>query len=214
MTNHGDAATPLWLTEWAWGSGPPDQFGHNVGLTGQQTLLNNSFKLVLQQRTAWNIQRMYLVPVARSGTGVLLRAPVQHLRHRGAAEVQPDREARLQHLQGLHGRDDAARGEHHRGANRAATGDPTPTFAFASNEAGSTFACHFDANASRPAPRRSPRPRRSRTAPTPSSSRRSTPPETRALVRSRSFTVDTVPPAAPQITATTPASPANNNAPR
>ena len=59
IVNHGDSATPMWLTEWAWGSGPPDQFGHNVGLTGQQTMLNNSVKLVLQQRTAWNIQRMY-----------------------------------------------------------------------------------------------------------------------------------------------------------
>ena len=59
IVNHGDAATPMWLTEWAWGSGPADQFGHNVGLTGQQTMLNNSVKLVLQQRTAWNIQRMY-----------------------------------------------------------------------------------------------------------------------------------------------------------
>ena len=36
MTNHDDAATALWLTEWGWGSGPPDQFGHNVGLAGQQ----------------------------------------------------------------------------------------------------------------------------------------------------------------------------------
>ena len=37
MKNHGDAATPLWITEFAWGSGPPDQFCNNKGLTGQQT---------------------------------------------------------------------------------------------------------------------------------------------------------------------------------
>ena len=35
MTNHGDGATPLWLTELAWGSAPPDQFGINKGLAGQ-----------------------------------------------------------------------------------------------------------------------------------------------------------------------------------
>ena len=85
MTNHGDADTPLWLTELAWGSGPPDQFGHNMGLAGQQQLLFNSFKLILHRRSDWNIQRVYLVPVARSGAGFLLLAPVQHLRHRGAA---------------------------------------------------------------------------------------------------------------------------------
>jgi hypothetical protein len=59
MTNHGDAATALWLTELAWGSGPPDQFGHNVGLTGQKNLLNSAFNLVLSQRATWNIQRVY-----------------------------------------------------------------------------------------------------------------------------------------------------------
>ena len=57
--NHGDGATPIWLTEWGWGSGPPDQFGHNVGPSGQQTMLNKAVKLILAQRTAWNVQRMY-----------------------------------------------------------------------------------------------------------------------------------------------------------
>ena len=56
--------------------------------------------------------------------------------------------------------------------------------------------------------------RRSRTAPTPSSSRRSTPPETRARSgRGRSPSTPSPPPT-PQITATDPASPANNNSPK
>ena len=34
MTKHGDGSTPLWLTELAWGSAPPDKFGLNKGLRG------------------------------------------------------------------------------------------------------------------------------------------------------------------------------------
>ena len=34
MGNHLDQATPLWITEIAWGSAPPDSFGINKGLTG------------------------------------------------------------------------------------------------------------------------------------------------------------------------------------
>ncbi|HKC73803.1 MAG TPA: glycosyl hydrolase, partial [Chloroflexota bacterium] len=59
MTSHGDGATPLWLTELAWGSGPPDQFGHNVGPSGQEQMLNNAFRLILNNRSAWNIQRVF-----------------------------------------------------------------------------------------------------------------------------------------------------------
>ena len=59
MTNHGDGPTPLWVTEFAWGSGPPDQFGKNKGLTGQQQLLSSSFKLILSRRSEWNLQRLF-----------------------------------------------------------------------------------------------------------------------------------------------------------
>ena len=34
MKNRGDGATPLWITELAWGSAPPDSFGINKGLDG------------------------------------------------------------------------------------------------------------------------------------------------------------------------------------
>ena len=40
MKNRGDGATPLWLTEFAWGSGAPDQFCTNKGLAGQRDLLS------------------------------------------------------------------------------------------------------------------------------------------------------------------------------
>jgi hypothetical protein len=35
MNGHADAATPLWISEIAWGSAPPDQIGINKGPTGQ-----------------------------------------------------------------------------------------------------------------------------------------------------------------------------------
>ena len=59
MTNHGDGPTPLWLTELAWGSAPPDQFGINKGLAGQERLLRDSFKLILKTASAWNVQRLF-----------------------------------------------------------------------------------------------------------------------------------------------------------
>ncbi len=58
MTNRGDKSTPLWITEFAWGSGPPDG-GINKGRPGQATALTNSYKMLLNNRTAWNLQRVY-----------------------------------------------------------------------------------------------------------------------------------------------------------
>jgi hypothetical protein len=59
MKNRGDKATPLWITEFAWGSGPPDSIGINKGLQGQKTALTNSYKMLLNNRTAWNLKRVF-----------------------------------------------------------------------------------------------------------------------------------------------------------
>ncbi len=58
MGSHGDKSTPLWITEFAWGSGPPDSAGINKGLAGQKQALTNSSKMLLNNRTAWNLQRV------------------------------------------------------------------------------------------------------------------------------------------------------------
>ena len=148
MTNHDDADTPLWLTELAWGSGPPDQFGHNVGLARQQQLLFNSFKLLLLHRSDWNIQRVYWFlwrdPAPGSyysrlcsicGTAGLLSynrtsKPARATFKSFTAETTPP----PVHI-------DSGPGE------GSVTPNATPTFGFSSNEDGATFECHFTGQA-------------------------------------------------------------------
>jgi Glycosyl hydrolase catalytic core len=59
MAKNGDRRTPLWLTEMGWGSAPPDRFGLNKGIEGQERLLSGSFELVLRRRKAWNVGRVF-----------------------------------------------------------------------------------------------------------------------------------------------------------
>jgi hypothetical protein len=59
MANHGDKSTPLWITEFAWGSGPPDSVGINKGLTGQKQALTSSYNMLLANRTTWNLRRVF-----------------------------------------------------------------------------------------------------------------------------------------------------------
>jgi hypothetical protein len=55
---HGDAHTPLWITELGWGSGDPSLSHLNKGLDGQAQLLRRSFKLILHNRKRWSIGRL------------------------------------------------------------------------------------------------------------------------------------------------------------
>src|SRR6187200_2536882 len=59
MNAHGDGAKPLWITELAWGSAPPDSFGINKGLAGQAQMLTKAYKAILDHRAAWKIQRLF-----------------------------------------------------------------------------------------------------------------------------------------------------------
>jgi hypothetical protein len=59
MKENGDEEKPLWLTELGWGSDPPDRFGFNKGVDGQEQLLTQSFTLLLREQAAWNIGRVY-----------------------------------------------------------------------------------------------------------------------------------------------------------
>ncbi len=144
MTSHGDGTTPLWLTELAWGSGPPDEFGYNKGAAGQQQLLLDSFRLILQNRDHWNVQRLfwflwhdpppgsnYAKLCSICGTAGLVRnnrtpKPAYNAFTGFTAETTPP-VARI--VSGpTHG---------------SLINDPTPAFQLASSEPGSTFECRF-----------------------------------------------------------------------
>ena len=109
MTNHNDADTPLWLTELAWGSGPPDQFGHNVGLARQQQLLFNSFKLLLLRRSDWNSQRVYWFLWRDPAPGSYYSRLCSICGTAGLLRYNRTPKPAFRHVQRLHGRDDAAR---------------------------------------------------------------------------------------------------------
>ncbi|HXF00465.1 MAG TPA: glycosyl hydrolase [Solirubrobacterales bacterium] len=147
MKNHGDGATPLWLTEFAWGSGKPDSFCKNKGETGQRDLLISSYRMFLQNRKAWNIQRVYwflwrdpdptstyVTYCSFCGTAGILRhdrspKPAYYAFRSFTAETTPP-------VASITGGPTGG----------SFTTDPTPTFSFASSEAGSTFVCRYDSN--------------------------------------------------------------------
>ena len=214
MKRHGDGATPLWLTEFGWGSAPPDRFGINQGPAGQAKLLRGSFELALRNRATWNVQRLYWF---------LWRdpAPDSRFAHRcsfcgSAGLLRHDRTAKAAFNGYIHFSADKTppqviirSGPRQRGYTR----DPTPIFSFFSSEPGSTFRCRLGGNPF--APCTSPR----TLAPLSDGGHRFAIKATDATgngsrIASRTFTVDTHAPRAPRITDTDPNSPANNNHPR
>jgi len=146
MTDHDDEETPLWVTELGWGSNPPDQFGINKGLEGQERLLRRSFEMVLGNRSGWNVQRLFWFfwrdpSTHRPGTCSFCSSAglLRHDRTRKSAfwafrartaETTPP------------------------GANITAgpspgsfTNDSTPSFSFASGDASAIFECRVDPGA-------------------------------------------------------------------
>jgi len=193
MKNRGDGAAPLWLTEFAWGSGPPDQYCKNKGETGQRDLLISSYKMFLQYRRTWNLQRVYWFlwrdPTSDfanycsfCGTAGLVRhdrtpKPAYYAFKGFTSETTPPVASITgSPLQG------------------GFTKDPTPTFFFASNETGSTFVCRYDsapfAACSSPHTRTMPLTNGDHTL----SVRAIDAPGNESAIVTRSFTVDTVAP--------------------
>ena len=211
MVNRNDRATPLWLTELAWGSGEPDQFGLNKGLAGQNQLLRDGYRLILSRRSDWNIQRLfwflwhdpppgsyYATLCSICGTAGLVDhtrtpKPAYFTFRDFTAETTPP-VARII------------------GGPGALTKNATPTFYFNSNEPGSTFVCRVDGGLNKTCSSPYTLPRVSDGPHTFYVKAVDAPGNESAFV-SRSFTVDSQAPAAPRINDTDPNSPANDNLP-
>jgi hypothetical protein len=212
MREHNDGGTPLWVTEMGWGSNPPDQFGINKGLEGQERMLRNSFQLILANRAGWNVQRLFWFfwrdpATHKPGTcsfcssAGLLRydrtpKPAYNAFRGFTAETNPPQASITNGPSG-----------------GSATNDSTPTFRFTSDEPGSTFQCRVNASAFKgcSSPHTvQPLADGTRTF----SVKAIDAPGNESAVVSRTFTVDTDPPAAPRITDTDPNSPAPNNVPK
>ena len=211
MVNRNDRATPLWLTELAWGSGEPDQFGLNKGLAGQNQLLRDGYRLILSRRSDWNVQRLfwflwhdpppgsyYATLCSICGTAGLVDhtrtpKPAYYTFRDFTAETTPP-VARII------------------GGPGALTKNPTPAFYFSSNEPGSTFVCRVDAGSNKTCGSPYTLPPVSDGPHTFYVKAIDAPGNESAFV-SRSFTVDTQAPAAPRINDTDPNSPANDNLP-
>jgi hypothetical protein len=90
MASHGDKGTPLWITEFAWGSGPPDGIGVNRGLNGQKQALTASYKMLEANRKAWKLQRVYWFlwrdPASGSHSGCSFCGTAGLLRSNGTAK--------------------------------------------------------------------------------------------------------------------------------
>jgi polysaccharide biosynthesis protein PslG len=136
LKRHGDQAKPLWITELGWGSA-------NLGLATQAQLLTDGYRLILNHRRAWKVERLFWYrwrdpsPEPELKCHLCLSAGL--LTYDGLAKPVLDA------LVGFAGDTTPPRvtitsGP---GSNRL-THDSTPTFRFKSNEPGSTFACRFD----------------------------------------------------------------------
>jgi hypothetical protein len=208
MKNFADGSTPLWLTELAWGSAGGG--GLNKGLTGQAQMLSSSYKMILQNRTAWNVQRLFWyhwrdpLNVNASCTFCATAGLLNHDRTPKPAYSR---------FTGFTAETTPPRASITAGPSWGSfTRDPTPSFSFTSNEPGSTFVCRVDGSAFKPC--RSPY----TTPPLSNGShlflaKAIDAPGNESQIVGRTFTVDTQAPPAPRITDSDPNSPANDNAP-
>ncbi len=142
MKKHGDAATPLWISEIAWGSAPPDSRGINKGPAGQAQMLKDAYNLILSHRATWNIKNIFWYH---------WRDPKQSHASctfcSSAALLNFNRTKKPAYAQFKSFAGDVTAPKATITAGPAAgstTHDKTPTFSFKSSQAGSTFQCRFD----------------------------------------------------------------------
>jgi hypothetical protein len=148
MSGHADAATPLWISEIAWGSAHPDRIGINKGLMGQAKLLRGAFKLIVSNRTAWNVQHLFWYHwrdprFSQASCSFCASAGLLRFNRRAKPAMAAFKSFTTERKR----------------PRAAITAGPAqgstityarPRFRFRANEAGSMFQCRFDAKAFAP----------------------------------------------------------------
>lgn len=148
MGGHGDAATPLWITEIAWGSAPPDQYGINKGPTGQAKMLRGAFRMILANRNGWKVQHLFWYHWRDPRTS---QAACSFCASAGLLRYDRTAKPALSAFKGFTADTTAPKVTITAGPAAGTTiGYARPTFKFTSSEAGSSFQCHFDAKAFAP----------------------------------------------------------------
>ena len=140
MKNRNDQTTPLWLTELAWGSAPPDNFGINKGLEGQRTYLRGTFNLVLANRKGWNVQRLFWYRWRDPNNP---QASCSFCGSAGFLKPNKQRKPSWTAFRSFTAETDPPAATINSGPS-GVTNDSTPTFTFSSDEHGSTFECRVD----------------------------------------------------------------------
>jgi hypothetical protein len=145
MRNHGDVATPLWISEIAWGSAPPDRYGINKGPAGQAQLLRRAFQVILSHRTTWNVQHVFWYhwrDPRRSEASCSFCASAGLVTANHVPKPAYFAFARFSATKG------APTASISSGPTEGALiRDATPTFRFTSSRIGSTFQCRLNAGA-------------------------------------------------------------------
>ncbi len=143
MKNQGDAATPLWISEIAWGSAPPDSRGINKGPTGQAKMLKDAYNLFLSHRATWNVQRLFWYHWRDPKHS---QASCTFCSSAALLNFNRTKKPAYAAFKGFAADSTAPRATITAGPT-GVTHDRTPTFAFKSSQIGSTFLCRFDSKA-------------------------------------------------------------------
>jgi hypothetical protein len=145
IKGRNDAATPLWLSELAWGSAPPDSRGINKGPVGQAKMLTKAYRLVLANRTNWNIKNIFWYHWRDPKKS---RATCSFCASAGLLRFDRTTKPAYNAFRSFSAETVRPRATITAGpAEGSTTSLARPTFRFTSNEPGSTFLCKFDAKA-------------------------------------------------------------------
>jgi hypothetical protein len=145
MKNAGEKRTPLWISEIAWGSAPRDSVGINQGPEGQSRMLRNAYKLILTNRSAWNVQRLFWY---HWRDPLHTMASCTFCSSAGLFRYDRSPKPAFSAFKSYSAVSTAPKASITSGPAAGATiQDPTPTFAFKSSRIGSTFQCRVDGGA-------------------------------------------------------------------